>query len=51
MALLQTTLDAVEVGLAKMVVIVCRRDAREIHAIKATGRSIWLVLLFQHFCD
>lgn len=60
MALLETALDAVEFGLVKMVAIVCRREglfcclglaAPGIHAIKATGRNIWLVLLFQHFCE
>ena len=58
MALLQTALDAVEVGLVKMVAVVRGWDvsfgclgwaALEIHVFKA--KNIWLVLLCRHFCE
>jgi hypothetical protein len=58
MALLQTALNAVEVGLGKMIAIIRGWDlsfccfglaALDIYAIKARG--IWLVLLCRHFCE
>ncbi len=49
MTLLQTALDAVEVGRFKMEAVVCclGRGALEMRVIKA--RTAWLRLLCQHF--